>query len=64
MPQANVKGRCNQEDSQGNRNASQAMPNPVAVDDSSRNEIEVSMGNETENLETDTMAGPEADAMG
>ena len=73
-PQANVelqmqvpKGRCSKGDSQGiisNRNASQATPNLVAVDDPSGNEIDVSVGDETVNLEADTMAGPEADAMG
>lgn len=54
------KGRCSQRDSQGNRNASQAMPNSVAVDDASGNDIEMSAEDQT----VKTVAGPEAGAVG
>ena len=64
IPLANVEGRCNKKNSQGNQDPSLVMPNAVVVDESHGNSREVAIGDDTESLDADTTAGPFAGTVG
>ena len=54
IPPANVEGRRDEKDSQGNQDPCLAMPNPVVVGESRADSGEVAVGDDRESLDADT----------